>query len=202
MMFFESLQKLHWVWQASFYISLSFIIFGALGMATPLLLTYWRRKTGVYFTRRTLPDFEEALKKADRVWAIVYNAASLDEQMAFQKLGKPQELIVINPAGEYLELHKRLFDDKTEKTESGAITSIANAENAGIWVGKYDGAIPFSMLIFNPESSRSIIQLEIPVPGVMPKDRPIILVDRHTDEAIYDSLLKFYTDTRSKLRSD
>jgi hypothetical protein len=200
MIFFDSLRQLHPVFQFSFYISLGFIVFGVLGMLSPIVLAYLRKKSAVYFTRRTLPDFEEAIKNADRVWGIAYNAVSLEEQKMFDRFGKPQELIVINPDGEYREFHQKLFDDKGDKTRTGAIASIARAENAGVWVGKYDGAIPFSMLIFNPESHKSLIQLEIPVPGVTARERPIILVDKHTDETIYNSLFKFYTDIRATLK--
>jgi membrane protein implicated in regulation of membrane protease activity len=142
--------------------------------------------------RRTGVDkLLEEIKNSATVKALWLVGDQADQHDIFAT-GKPQHLILLDPDGLYLPYHSQLFTKSVGEVVPVIKAVTKRAIEKSIKVRHFDGPIFFTLTIFDPDSAKGYIRVELPIPYSAVHERPSIIVKKTDYPETFKGLINMF----------
>lgn len=170
------------------------------------LFTSWKKKESVqvssgieiYKSRLEAP-LEHLFSGVSSMWCVFRTGSGIRDTDFFDRW-PVRQAVVMDPYGEYIKVHRTYRNIETLRTEiEEMLKGVERTKKNSVQMFVYDGAIPNSMILGNPESPRDgIIQVELFYPDSRINNRPIVVVRQAANPSLYELFKNMYVAILNK----
>lgn len=141
--------------------------------------------------RRLKKTLQDEASQFDTVCALLHTGLNADSQMVWET-GRYKELILLDPDGKYLPLCVPALGHDLDVLQSIIRAVTRRARDAKVDVRWYDGPVPVTMTIGNPEGEGGVIRVEVPLTFSPLDARPSFYVEKNRHPELYVKLIDQY----------